>query len=176
MNDSRVKVVTTLKQFYECFEEESIAAPSKKQEERVVIVRFFSHWCKSCQAIAPKYNRLARLYPKNLFIDIPVTKDNVDLQKALGIKAVPFGHIYYPKLGGGLSRPNEKNGEGDSNSATRGYDSFHLMEELKMGKMYWSDFEDIFHNYMRGNCSVAGMDYRDPIVSSGSTIREYMVL
>mmetsp|Transcript_3572 Transcript_3572/g.4140 ORF Transcript_3572/g.4140 Transcript_3572/m.4140 type:complete len:318 (+) Transcript_3572:152-1105(+) len=184
VNDSKVRVVTTLKEFYKCFEEEYEAyankGSSKTQQERVVIVRFFSHWCKSCAAIAPKYNRLARLYPNNVFIDIPVTRENIDLQKALGIKAVPFGHIYYPKLQHtNINKSTEEDcdkitlDEKDSFS-TRDYDRFYLMEELKMGKMFWSDFEDIFHSYMKGSCTVAGMDYNDPIASSGSTIREYM--
>ncbi len=50
INDSKVKVVTTLKQFYKSFEEACEAdaneLSSKNQQERVIIVRFFSHWCK----------------------------------------------------------------------------------------------------------------------------------
>lgn len=187
VNGSKVRIVTTLKQFYKSFEEEyegnragAGAAASKKQEEKVIIVRFFSHWCKSCQAIAPKYNRLARLYPNNVFIDIPVSKDNVDLQKALGIKAVPFAHIYYPKLHSRDGDGEDSNGSADATvtatatTTMRGYDEFQLMEELKIGKMYWSDFEDIFYGYINGHCNVSGMDYSDPIAASGSTIREYM--
>ncbi len=106
-----------------------------------------------------------------------MTKDNIDLQKALGIKAVPFGHIYYPKLQHtNINKSMDENCENITSDSisTRDYDRFHLMEELKMGKMFWNDFEDIFHSYMKGSCAVAGMDYSDPIASSGSTIREYM--
>ena len=83
------------------------------------------------------YNRLARRHPQATFIDIPITNDNANLREELKIIAVPTGHIYHPGAG--------------------------LVEELKMAKSYWNDFEDVFYSYMNGHCDVGGFDYRDPM-------------
>eukprot|EP00558_Chaetoceros_sp_UNC1202_P008577 CAMPEP_0197244566 /NCGR_PEP_ID=MMETSP1429-20130617/9646_1 /TAXON_ID=49237 /ORGANISM="Chaetoceros sp., Strain UNC1202" /LENGTH=133 /DNA_ID=CAMNT_0042704941 /DNA_START=644 /DNA_END=1045 /DNA_ORIENTATION=+ len=114
-----------------------------KQIDRIVIVRFFSHNCKSCQAVTPKFNRLARLNPNVRFIDVPITKENPDVQQHMNVFAVPFGHIYHPTAG--------------------------LMEELRMSKSYWSDFEDIFYSYVNEKCDVLGFNYENPL---GTKVRE----
>lgn len=119
-------------------------------EEKVVVVRFFSHHCKSCAAVTPKLNRLARLNPNARFIDIPITKDNPDVQKEMDIYAVPFGHIYYPSEG--------------------------LVEEVKMSKAHWSDFEDIFYSYMNNSCDVSGLDDRNFSNPLLEDTREYILL
>lgn len=99
----------------------------KENEHRLLIVRFYSHFCKSCQAITPRFNRLARRNPKVSFLDIPITKDNKDLAEANGVVAVPYAHIYAPNMG--------------------------LVDEMRIGKMYWDDFEDSFDSYINGYCN-----------------------
>mmetsp|Transcript_1485 Transcript_1485/g.2293 ORF Transcript_1485/g.2293 Transcript_1485/m.2293 type:complete len:262 (-) Transcript_1485:221-1006(-) len=108
----------------------------KQEHHQLIVIRFFSHWCKSCKAVAPKYNRLARINPNVTFIDIPITKENQDLADALDIKAVPFAHIIDPKIG--------------------------LVEELKMGVNHWSGFEDTFYTYAKGYCDVSSYEYDNP--------------
>jgi thiol-disulfide isomerase/thioredoxin len=99
----------------------------KENEDRLLVVRFYSHFCKSCQAITPRFNRLARRNPKVSFLDIPITKDNKDLAEANGVIAVPYAHIYAPNMG--------------------------LVDEMRIGKMYWDDFEDSFYSYINGYCN-----------------------
>jgi len=99
----------------------------KENEDRLLVVRFYSHFCKSCQAITPRFNRLARRNPKVSFLDIPITKDNKDLSEANGVIAVPYAHIYAPNMG--------------------------LVDEMRIGKMYWDDFEDSFDSYIKGYCN-----------------------
>lgn len=157
VNETRVKTVTTLEAFYKFFEKDNTDADAV-QDDQIIIVRFFSHWCKSCQAIAPKYKRLARLNKNVLFLDIPITKENTDMQKELKICAVPYAHIYYP-LGSTNGKSHDSSHETNTNISKVGYS---LVEELKMGKMYWSDFEDIFKTYTTGLCQISSMDYSDP--------------
>lgn len=157
VNETRVKTVTTLEAFYKFFEKDNANA-DPVQDDQIIIVRFFSHWCKSCQAIAPKYKRLARLNKNVLFLDIPITKENAHMQKELKICAVPYGHIYYPS-GSTNGENHDSSHETNTNISKVGY---ALVEELKMGKMYWSDFESIFKTYTTGLCQISSMDYSDP--------------
>lgn len=129
---NKVNVAITLEEF-EKLREESVA------ENRLMIVRFFSHWCKSCKAVEPMYRRLARKNPQVSFVDIPISKENEELRDVLNIVSVPFGHIYHPTAG--------------------------LMEELQMGKRFWNDFQDIFYRYTKGVCEVLDdFEYSDPLV------------
>jgi len=109
----------------------------KEHKDSLVVIRFFSHWCKSCKAVTPKFNRLARKNPQVIFIDIPITNENKDLSKELNVKAVPFAHIIDPNVG--------------------------LVEELRMGKMYWHNFEETFYTYTSGSCDVGSFEYEDPV-------------
>lgn len=93
-----------------------------------------------------------------LFLDIPITKENADIQRELKVRAVPYGHIYYP-WDSKNSKNHDSSHETNSNISKVGY---ALVEELKMGKMYWSDFEDIFKTYTSGLCQISRMDYSDP--------------
>lgn len=146
---SRVKSTTAGEHVLKLETLEQLKNALNFNKDRVVVVRFFSHQCKSCAAVTPKLNRLARLNPKARFIDIPITKDNPDVQKEMNIYAVPFGHIYYPTTG--------------------------LVEEVKMSKTHWSDFEDIFYSYMNHACDVTGLDnnYSNPL---STDVREYILL
>lgn len=129
---NQVRTVVTLEELQECRNE-------CDAKGSLMIVRFFSHWCKSCKAVEPMYKRLARQNPEVTFVDIPITRDNEQVRDALNVVAVPFGHIYHPTAG--------------------------LMEELNMGRRFWSEFQDIFHRYTKGSCEVGGeaFEYLDPI-------------
>lgn len=87
------------------------------------------------------YKRLARRNPEVTFIDVAIAKETEEIRNALDIVSVPFGHIYHPTAG--------------------------LMEEVNMGRRFWSDFEDVFHRYTKGLCDVGGeeFEFADPIAA-----------
>lgn len=134
-SSNKVRNVESLDEFMACIDE-------SKANEKLMIVRFFSHWCKSCKAVEPMYKRLARRNPQVTFIDVAIAKETEEIRNALDIVSVPFGHIYHPTAG--------------------------LMEELNMGRRFWSDFEDVFHRYTKGLCDVGGeeFEFADPIAAT----------
>lgn len=69
------------------------------ETSRMVVVRFYATWCKSCRAVAPLFYRLARQHPNIQFVDVAVTERNADLHQGLGVPSVPFAHIYHPEGG-----------------------------------------------------------------------------
>lgn len=69
-------------------------------------------------------------------MDIPLTKDNLDLQKELQVTKVPFGHIYLP------------NGK--------------LAESMSLGKKEFSQFEHSLYSYITGTCEIENFDYSNP--------------
>lgn len=67
---------------------------------KVVCVRFYAPWCKACLAVAPHFYHLAQTYADDcLFLDVPVTHNNLKLYQGLGVESLPYGHIYLPELG-----------------------------------------------------------------------------
>lgn len=69
-------------------------------------------------------------------MDIPLTKDNLDLQKELKVTKVPFGHIYLP------------NGK--------------LAESMALGKKMFIHFEHALYSYITGSCEIDNFDYSNP--------------
>jgi len=100
----------------------------KNNEEKIIVVRFYAEWCKSCKAMAPYFYRLARKRTDILFLGVPITNKNIDLHQGLGVPSAPFGHIYHPDAG--------------------------LVEELPISKKNWPRFEDSFKTYVAGSCKV----------------------
>lgn len=106
------------------------------ETEKIVVVRFYARWCKSCRAMAPRFYRLANMNPQISFVEVPVTDTNIDLHQGLGVPSVPFGHIYIPNVG--------------------------LVEEMKISKQNFTTFESKLDSYLDGSCSVS---YSDGIAS-----------
>lgn len=100
------------------------------ETEKIVVVRFYAEWCKACKAIRPSYNRIANVYNKEnipvKFVEVPLTKENAFLHQGLGVPSLPFGHIYYPKVG--------------------------LIEERKIAKKKFKVFEKVLETYVHGSC------------------------
>ncbi|KAG7361787.1 thioredoxin [Nitzschia inconspicua] len=101
-----------------------------------VAVRFYAPWCKACRAVERPFRRLAKEFPTVKFVEVPVTKDNAYLHQGLAIPSLPFAHIYQ------TTRAIENSG-----GAT-------LVEEMKINKRVFADFQKILDEYVRGECQV----------------------
>lgn len=98
------------------------------EKDKIVAVRFYAKWCKSCKAIEGPFRRLMREYPNVKFVETPVTKENAFLHEGLGVPSFPYGHIYHPDVG--------------------------LVEELKINKHEFQDFTRILNYYVDGEGDV----------------------
>ena len=117
------------------------------ETEKLVVVRFYSPVCRSCKAAEKYFHKLCRENPDVKFVELPTTKDNSFLHEGLGVETFPFGHIYHPDAG--------------------------LVEELKINKKVFGDFERTLKYYIDGKgevdyseqglCEPAGcrIDYND---------------
>jgi thiol-disulfide isomerase/thioredoxin len=124
----------------------------------ITVVRFYAPWCRACQAIQQRYYRLAQQYEQRRpleestappvhhsrsspstvvvrFMECPVTKDNAILHQGLGVPSLPYGHIYHSQVG--------------------------LVEEMKLNKNVFTNFESILASYVNGYCTVIDDDIRD---------------
>ena len=55
------------------------------EKDKIVVVRFFANWCKSCKASEPYFKKLARMYHSEVkFVQVPLTKETAYLQEGLG--------------------------------------------------------------------------------------------
>lgn len=102
-------------------------------EEEIVVVKFYSTWCRSCKAMAPLYKKLSQELTTTIasikFVQVPVSAENAVLHKGLGVPSVPFGHIYHKGAG--------------------------LVEEQSLNKKEFRAFKDTLQSYVDGNCEVS---------------------
>lgn len=99
------------------------------EQERIVAVRFFAPWCKSCKAAHPHFKKLVSRHSPNVkFVDVPLTKETAYIHEGLGVPSVPFGHIYHPDAG--------------------------LVEEMKINKKVIGEFGDALASYVIGSCDI----------------------
>lgn len=75
-------------------------------------------------------------------MECPVTKDNAILHQGLGVPSLPYGHIYHSQVG--------------------------LVEEMKLNKNVFTNFESILASYVNGYCTVTYSD-DDGIVTIADT-------
>jgi thiol-disulfide isomerase/thioredoxin len=137
----------------------------------ITVVRFYAPWCRACQAIQQRYYRLAQQYEQRMqllpptsrddasllrssssspsdvvvrFMECPVTKDNAILHQGLGVPSLPYGHIYHSKVG--------------------------LVEEMKLNKNVFTNFESTLASYVNGYCTVTYSDDDDAAKTTENTI------
>jgi hypothetical protein len=79
---------------------------------------------------------MATLYPDVKFVDVPVTNDNANLHQGLGVPSLPFGHIYHPSAG--------------------------LVEELKLTRKFFPEYETSLHSYYVGSCDLPDDEEESP--------------
>ena len=115
------------------------------ETEKMVVVRFHAPWCRACKAATPAYLRLASEFASNdiKFVDCPVTASNGELHRGLGIKTIPFAHIYHPETG--------------------------LVEERKIGRKHFSKFEKVLSSYVEGKCDVLDDECSNPYPTETNT-------
>ncbi|KAL7440663.1 hypothetical protein ACHAXH_004882 [Discostella pseudostelligera] len=89
---SNTKSITSLEDFASVIEE-------GRREGKLVVVRFHATWCKKCQSLRPSFDKLAISHPNITFVDVPILESNTNLHQGLGVKSVPYGHIYHPTNG-----------------------------------------------------------------------------
>mmetsp|Transcript_3557 Transcript_3557/g.6060 ORF Transcript_3557/g.6060 Transcript_3557/m.6060 type:complete len:220 (-) Transcript_3557:216-875(-) len=109
------------------------------EKEKMVVVRFYAPWCQACKAATPSYMRLSSRFrgAENIkFVDCPSTSTNSKLYQGLGVKTIPFAHVYHPDVG--------------------------LVEERKIGKKYFSKFEKVLNSYVEGHCEISDDNCTDP--------------
>jgi thiol-disulfide isomerase/thioredoxin len=101
----------------------------ENHEGQLVVVWFHSPWCRSCKSVSKGFQALSREYQKDIkFVQVPVLSDNATLHQGLGVKSVPFVHVYHPTEG--------------------------LVEERKLTRKYLPGFHRLLKDYRRGECSL----------------------
>ena len=106
-------------------------------EQDLVVVRFYAPWCRACKAAGPYYRRLARQYQQKKhnvkFVEVPIAHENAVLFQGLGVKSVPFGHVYHKEAG--------------------------LVEERKLKAKDMKAFTEVLDTYVKGECAIPQNDY-----------------
>mmetsp|Transcript_32456 Transcript_32456/g.78803 ORF Transcript_32456/g.78803 Transcript_32456/m.78803 type:complete len:230 (+) Transcript_32456:127-816(+) len=100
--------------------------------DAMVVVFFTAPWCRTCARLKPKMKAMAAGLSKvdNVkLVQIPLLdKEGAALFKGLGVKSFPFAHIYHPEAG--------------------------LVEELKLNRKLWSEFQKTLKEYLEGSCEL----------------------
>mmetsp|Transcript_5197 Transcript_5197/g.11402 ORF Transcript_5197/g.11402 Transcript_5197/m.11402 type:complete len:225 (-) Transcript_5197:187-861(-) len=111
---ANVKIVTSLEEFANVIEQ-------GRRDDKVVVAQFYADWCRKCHTLRPSFARAANSHPRVIFVNVPVLNTNSNLHQGLGVKSVPFGHIYHPENG--------------------------LVEETKLSRKTFSEFESLVEMY-----------------------------
>lgn len=101
------------------------------EQDKLVVVRFFAPWCKSCKAAHPLFKKMMSEHAASgavKFVEVPLTRDTAYIHEGLGVPSVPFGHIYHPQAG--------------------------LVEEMKINKRVVKEFWSALDTYVAGSCDL----------------------
>lgn len=102
------------------------------EKDKVVVVRFYASWCKSCKSAFPLFQKMKADLPSVKYVMVPLTKDTAYIHSGLGVPSVPFGHIYHPNVG--------------------------LVEERKINRKVFGEFRESLESYVRGSCELPSED------------------
>jgi thiol-disulfide isomerase/thioredoxin len=129
---------------------------------KFVVVRFYAPWCKACRAIERPFRRLASHpdFTTVKFVEVPVTKDNAYLHQGLGIPSLPFAHIYQTS--------NDVTTNPGNLTSTTTTTTTMLLEEMKINKHVFSNFQRTLHDYVMGVCSIV-YDENDMVLPESSS-------
>jgi len=103
------------------------------EENDIVCVRFYAPWCRACKSVEKYYWTLVKSTPNVKYVEVPLTKETSKLIEGLGIPSLPYAHIYDPSVG--------------------------LVEELKISKPHFKNFQAILDSYTRNECVVTYDEY-----------------
>lgn len=99
------------------------------EPEKLVVVRFFATWCRSCKASENHFRKLVSKFTNDVkFVEVPLTKETAYMLEGLNVKTVPFAHIYHPEAG--------------------------LVEEMRASKRYSSELQKKVLSYVVGSCDL----------------------
>lgn len=71
-------------------------------QDRLIVLKIFAPWCRSCRAVAPKVNRLAREFSEILFVKMDYER-NKELCKRLDVRIMPT-FIFYAGARGEIEK------------------------------------------------------------------------
>lgn len=88
---------------------------------------------QACKSITPSYFKFSgeledTSSDKVKFVDCPMTAVSTEVHKTLGIKTIPFAHVYHPETG--------------------------LAEERSLSRRNYSTFENVVKSYVNGVCDL----------------------
>lgn len=70
----------------------------KESMDKLVVLKIFAPWCRSCRALEPKVKRTARDYPQVRFFEMDY-EQNKELCNRLGVTAMPTFLLYFSTAG-----------------------------------------------------------------------------
>jgi thiol-disulfide isomerase/thioredoxin len=114
------------------------------EPEKLVVVRFFATWCKSCRASEPHFMKLvSKFSPEGVkFVEVPLTKDTAFMIEGLSVPSVPFAHIYHPEAG--------------------------LVEEMRASKKHTSKLHEKLLSYVIGSCDLPPEEEEERITTDAT--------
>mmetsp|Transcript_799 Transcript_799/g.1678 ORF Transcript_799/g.1678 Transcript_799/m.1678 type:complete len:201 (+) Transcript_799:25-627(+) len=106
------------------------------EKKCISVVRFYSRYCKSCQASEPHFYKLASEFSQDSlhgsisvnFVEVPLKKHTSILHEALEVPSLPWTHIYHPDAG--------------------------LVEERAVSKKYIKEVRKCLRCYVYGECEL----------------------
>jgi thiol-disulfide isomerase/thioredoxin len=152
---SVIREVNTLEDFKKMVQDNAIAAmrvqrqPAANQQQQqlpLMVVRFHATYCAACKRAAPSFHRLVRKHVTSpsssssvsmsntannaaiQFVDVAVSKHNIDLQRHVGLKSIPSAFLYHYEAG--------------------------LVEQLSINKGKLHHFQETLESYIEGSCRV----------------------
>ena len=126
-----------------------------EEKVKVVVVRFYATWCRSCRATEPMFNRLVSSSSSNVkFVEVPITKANAYLHEGLGVPSFPYAHVSKNSLTFVRFTSMLFNSLTSLFLEKIYHPEAGLVEELKISKPHFAKFSQVLQSYMTGYCDV----------------------